>query len=59
MKKLMKKLWQDESAQGMSEYVLLIMVVVAILFIFRDKIKGIVSDKMDQVGSEIGGFSGN
>lgn len=59
MKTLMKKvkgLWQDESAQGATEYILLLVVAIAIVVAFRDKIKTIISDKAGQVGEQIKGF---
>ena len=59
MKAIIKKLWKDESAQGMSEYMLLLVIIVGILIIFKDKIRGIVQGKMDDLGGQIGGFNGN
>lgn len=56
IKNVAKRLWNDESGQGMAEYVLLIVVVVTVAFVFRDKIKGMVTTKMDQVGGEFQGF---
>ena len=61
MKNLKNKMFailKDESAQGMAEYALLLVVIVAIAFIFRDKIKDAVSKKMQDVGSSITGFTG-
>lgn len=62
MKKL-KNLWQqfyhDESAQGATEYILLLVVVVAIAIIFKDKIKQVLSDKISDLGGKIQGFDEN
>jgi Flp pilus assembly pilin Flp len=58
MKNFLKQLWKDESGQGMTEYALLILVIVAIAVIFKEKIKAAVSSKMEQVGGAIGGFNG-
>jgi Flp pilus assembly pilin Flp len=52
----LKKFWQDESAQGMTEYILLLVVVVTLAYIFKDKIKKAVAGKMDSVGSGIDDF---
>jgi hypothetical protein len=52
-----KKLWKDESAQGATEYILLLVIVVAIAMLFKDRIKSIVSSKIEEVGSGIGSFS--
>jgi len=62
MKKItsfLKNLWKDESGQGMTEYVLLVVVIIAIALIFKEKIKSAVSSKMDEVSSGIQGFNGN
>lgn len=56
MRKFMKQLWNDESAQGTSEYILLLVAVIAVAVIFKDKIKGLVSTKMEDVGGQIQGF---
>lgn len=53
----LKNLWKDESAQGATEYILLLVVVVAISFIFKDKIKSIVSEKLTTIQGDIGGFT--
>jgi Flp pilus assembly pilin Flp len=52
MKKIantLKSLWNDESAQGATEYIVLLAVVVIVVVIFRDKIKGMVTDKLNNV----------
>jgi len=56
MKSTLIKLWKDESGQGTAEYVLILVGVVAVGFLFKDKIKGIVSDKMTSLGGKIQGF---
>ncbi len=53
-----KEILKDESAQGMTEYVLLVMVVVAIVILFKDNIKEVIKSKMNDLGSSIGGFEG-
>ncbi|MBX2996255.1 MAG: hypothetical protein KF681_15625 [Bdellovibrionaceae bacterium] len=60
MKKLnqfVKTLWKDESGQGMAEYVLLIVVVLSVAFLFKDKIKGMVGAKLGEVESSMGSFN--
>ena len=62
MKKIfnaMKSLWKDESAQGATEYILLLVVVVTLAFIFRGKIEEAVRNKMGEVGEGIGSFNIN
>ena len=52
----MKNLWQDESGQGMAEYVLLIVVILAIALIFKKQLVGMVSKKLDSVGGVMDSF---
>lgn len=52
----LKKFWQDESAQGMTEYILLVVVVVTLAYLFRKKIKGAIDTKMDDVSGGINDF---
>lgn len=54
---LMKNLWNDEGGQGATEYILLLVVVVAIALIFKDRLKGMVTEKLGQLANDIGGFT--
>lgn len=54
---MFKKLWKDESGQGATEYILLLVVVVAIALLFRGKIQTVVSEKLEELGGAIGGFN--
>ena len=56
MLKSLKKLWKDESAQGATEYILMLVVVVAIAMMFKDQIKGIISGKVSKLGNDINAF---
>lgn len=56
MKKTFKRLWKEESAQGATEYILMLIIVVGIAFMFRRKITDIVSGKIDQLGGKINQF---
>ncbi len=56
MKKQIKNLWQDESAQGATEYILMLVVVVSIAMMFRGKITEIISGKVEKLGSDISSF---
>ena len=40
LKVFAKKLWADESAQGMLEYVLLAVAIVTIIALFKNKLRG-------------------
>lgn len=59
IKNFAKKLWQDEAGQGMAEYVLLIVVILAIAAIFKRQIKSAFETKMNDVSSGISGFNGD
>ena len=52
----LKKFWRDESAQGMTEYILLVVVVVTLAYVFRNKIKTAISGKMEDVSTGINDF---
>lgn len=49
LKKTLKTLWKDESAQGATEYILLLVVVVAIVLVFKKPILDAVKGKMDDL----------
>lgn len=54
---MMKNLWKDESGQGATEYILLLVVVVALALLFRGKITETLSAKLEELGNAIGGFT--
>jgi Flp pilus assembly pilin Flp len=56
VKNTAKKLWNDESAQGATEYILLLVAVVAVLGIFREQIMGALREKLEAVRGQIGQF---
>ena len=47
--KTLKSLWKDESAQGATEYILLLVVVVAIVLAFKKPILEAVNGKMGEL----------
>ncbi len=51
---LLKKFWKDESAQGATEYILLLVVVVTIALMFRKKITELVGNKMGELEGGVG-----
>lgn len=53
---LLKNLWKDESGQGATEYILLLVVVVALALMFRGKITETLKSKLEELGSAIGSF---
>ena len=59
LKNTMLNLWKDESAQGITEYILLLVIVVAIVALFKDKIKSVISSKVGDLSSNINGINSN
>lgn len=57
LKKFSKRLLKNERGQGMVEYILLLVVVVGIVMVFKDKIKDTVADKINNLSGDISGFS--
>jgi Flp pilus assembly pilin Flp len=56
VKKFFQKLIKDESAQGATEYILLLVAVVAMVVIFKDQIKSQVDNLVGKLSSQIEGF---
>ena len=54
---LMKNLWKDESGQGATEYILLLVVVVALALLFRGRITETLTAKLEELGGAIGSFT--
>ena len=50
---------RNEKGQGIIEYVLLAVVVLALVGIFRNKIRSALEERTESLGSEIKGFQGN
>jgi Flp pilus assembly pilin Flp len=55
--KVFKKIWNDESAQGATEYILLLVVVVAVVILFKGKITEILGEKVNTIGADIQAFT--
>ena len=49
-----RALWNDESAQGATEYILLLAIVVSIAVAFGPKIKQLIGQKMEEITSAVG-----
>ncbi len=56
MKKALKTLWKDESAQGATEYILMLVIVVGIAMLFKKQIMEVISSKVSDLGTQIGDF---
>ncbi|MBL7669133.1 MAG: hypothetical protein JNM39_01490 [Bdellovibrionaceae bacterium] len=58
-KKCSKVFLKNNKGQGMVEYILLMVVIIALVTIFKDPIKTAVSDKVNSLKDSISGFTGN
>ncbi|HMN68261.1 MAG TPA: Flp1 family type IVb pilin [Bdellovibrionales bacterium] len=56
---MLKNLWKDESGQGATEYILLLVVVVALALMFRGRITEALSGKLSELTGAIGEFTTN
>ena len=54
IKNTLKRLWQDESGQGATEYILILVVVAVIVMVFKDTIKDIIAKRTKDVGGKLG-----
>ena len=59
MRSYLKRLRKNEKGQGATEYILLLVVVVGLAFVFKDRIMSTVQSKVEQVGGQIEGFNAN
>lgn len=57
-KNKIRSIWADESAQGATEYILLVVLVVGIMAIFGPSIKSAIERKVNDVSGQIGSFGG-
>ena len=59
IKQTLVRLWKDESGQGATEYILILVVVGVLIIAFKGKIVKIIEDRTGEVGNQIKGFIGN
>ncbi|NUN06446.1 MAG: hypothetical protein HUU57_11865 [Bdellovibrio sp.] len=58
-KNFSKNLLKNESGQGATEYILLLVVVVALVFMFKGKIKEQMDGAMSKLSSDMGNVINN
>lgn len=58
-KNFSRKLLKNQSGQGATEYILLLVVVVALVIMFKGKIQTTVNEKIGELQSLIGSVSGS
>ncbi len=56
-KSVLKKLWSDEAGQGTAEYVLLLVLVVALVIAFGKPLKEAVMGKISSLTGSINEFN--
>ncbi|MGI9549136.1 MAG: Flp family type IVb pilin, partial [Bdellovibrionales bacterium] len=54
MKKTFLKIWKDESGQGATEYILMIVVVVGMIMVLKKPITDMVTEKVEDLKSQVG-----
>jgi len=54
-----KSAFLDESGQGATEYILLLVVVVALVIMFKGKIRAAIGEKLDELEGNIQSFKGD
>lgn len=58
MKNFIKSLWKDESAQGATEYIMLLVVVVGLALMFKDRIMKQVEGLINDLSTKLDVFKG-
>ena len=56
MKRLFQRFWCEEDAQGATEYILILVVVVILATLFKDQITEAVQQQLNNLGTNIRGF---
>jgi hypothetical protein len=59
LKNFSAKLFKNNSGQGATEYILLLVVIVGLVVMFGPKIKAAFSGKVDEVTGNISNFGSN
>ncbi len=57
LKAILNYLIEDESGQGATEYILLLVIIVGLVMIFHTQIRQIISTKLKSLSSNIGTIS--
>lgn len=53
IKNILKKFWKDESAQGMTEYILLLVIVVGLVLMFKTQITETLKGQVGKLQGEL------
>lgn len=52
MKTFWRNFWQDESGMGVVEVILIIVVLIGLVIIFKERITGVVNDIFEKIVSQ-------
>jgi Flp pilus assembly pilin Flp len=52
-----KAIWKDESAQGATEYILILVAVVVVAFVMKERLMAFVKSRLDNLGSGLDKFN--
>ena len=56
IKKIFLNIWRDESGQGATEYILILVVVAVMIVVFKDHLKTMIIDRTKQMSDKVGQF---
>ena len=56
LKRKAAAIWNDESAQGATEYILILVAVVTVAFMFKKQITAFITTRLDNLGQGLGKF---
>lgn len=59
VKNFFKTLWQDERGQGTAEYILLLVIVVGVVMLFKERIKGLLQGKLTALEGDMSSVNSN
>ena len=59
LKLIFDHLIEDESGQGATEYILLLVIIVGLVMIFHTKIESIIKGKLNDLSTSIGSITTN
>lgn len=57
LKEKAKAIWNDESAQGATEYILILVAVVTVAFMFKKQISTMIGDRLGNLNTNLGNFN--
>ncbi|MBE5928157.1 MAG: holin, BlyA family protein [Lachnospiraceae bacterium] len=58
MKNMIKIFWKNEDAVGVVEIILILVILIALVLIFKDKITAIVNDALESIDEDSGSIIG-